>query len=404
VSEPVRSEDPPIAFKVPVALADDGRLVKRADAIKGERYRCPACETDLVFKAGAIRARHFAHAPTYACHPETVLHETAKRLIAQVVTDWTKGTGPCPTVRKRCKLCYRDYDEPLRGRIDEASVEYRLSDGLVADIALLRGQNVVAVVEILVSHAVDGDKAARLTVPWLELRGVDIVADPVSWKPVASGSVRPVLCKRCVTRDRSAADLCRALGIEYDPMRYLAAVYACYRCQKKTPVFAWTRGQHHEVRKPPQPQPRTIQWRYTRTVGHRYWANTCAHCGWGFGDWHLFMQPDGPFFGRPELQDDGTNNVDLELAPVIERIAPRRAAAPASPYEVDVVRCRECRAETRYFTWDGDEPPDPRPETVRLVGSPPRSASSPGLLPVILPASPGSWQNHCLHCDASLER
>ena len=113
--------------------------------------------------------------------------------------------------------------------------------------------------------------------------------------------------------------------------------------------------------------------------------------------------PMGPSV-RPELQDDGTNNVDLDLAPLIERIAPRRAAAPASPYEVDVVRCRECRAETRYFTWDGVEPPDPRPETVRLVGSPPRSASPPGLLPVILPASPGSWQNQCLHCDASLER
>lgn len=46
-----------------------------------------------------------------------------------------------------------------------------------------------------------------------------------------------------------------------------------------------------------KPIPRTIQYRYSNTVGNKYWVNTCPRCGSIQGDWHLFSEPDGPFFG-----------------------------------------------------------------------------------------------------------
>lgn len=405
VMPPAGDPGSPPAFKVPVALDGDGRLIGRDDAVKGASYRCPACRTRLVFKAGQVRARHFAHAPTYACYPETVVHETAKQLIAQVVIDWATRGGPRPTVEKRCKMCFRSFDENL-GRIDGAAVEHRLADGLVADVALMRESRAVAVVEVLVSHAVDVDKARRLTMPWLEVRGEDVVADPLRWKPVASGNVRPLICERCTARDRSAAELCRALGMTYDDNRYLAETYSCYRCHKKTPVFAWRREQLWETRIPPKPMPRTVEWRRSATLGRHYWANTCAHCKALLGDNFLFRDADSPFVGREELHSRSEEEEGglLDLTSVRERLAaPRPDAVPTSPYETEVVRCRVCRAKTRYYSWDGEEPPEPRPDTVRLANGPAGREVPEGLLPVALPPTGAEWRNYCLHCDAELD-
>ena len=127
---------------------------------------------------GPIRARHFAHAPTHGCYPETVVHDTAKQLIAQVVTDWVGGRGPRPVVEKACQLCRRAYLGPLGDQIETATFEHRLPTGLVADAALLRHGEPIGVVEIRVSHAVDRAKASRLTLPWVELRGDDVVKEP----------------------------------------------------------------------------------------------------------------------------------------------------------------------------------------------------------------------------------
>jgi Competence protein CoiA-like family len=392
-------------FKVPLGIGDDDRLVSRTEATKGQRYRCPACLSPLLFKAGPIRADHFSHAPTLACHPETVIHEAAKRIVAQVVADWQAGAGPQPLVANRCAECLGEGIEPLGGHVDGARVEQRLADGLVADVALLRGEVVVAVVEIQVTHAVDPDKAARLTVPWLELRGEDVLADPIRWTPIASGNVRRHVCVACRARRQQATDLARSLAVDFDPTIYEPGIATCYRCGKGTLVFAWRRGQLHETEAPPQPRPSVIELRFSRMAGHRYWANVCLHCHSLFGDWFLFAEPDGPFFGRADLQGKEEYDYNQESARALPRkpLAPRRIASRTSPYDVEVVRCPECRLETRYFTWQGDEPPEPRPESVWRDGALPQRAAPHGILPLFLPATKGVWWNHCAYCQASLE-
>lgn len=36
---------------------------------------------------------------------------------------------------------------------------------------------------------------------------------------------------------------------------------------------------------------------YSKTVNHRYWANTCGACGSLQGDNFLFNEPSGAFYG-----------------------------------------------------------------------------------------------------------
>ena len=93
------------AFRAPLALDSAGQLVHPQEAAPGDTYRCPACGDRLIFKAGQVRPWHFAHAANGNCTPESVTHQTAKRLIQQVVTAWKAGEGAKPQIFRRCAQC-----------------------------------------------------------------------------------------------------------------------------------------------------------------------------------------------------------------------------------------------------------------------------------------------------------
>lgn len=109
---------------------------------------------------GPIVARHFAHLPEAFCAPETVVHHTAKHLIVQAITDWRSGSGPQPSIGRPCSLCHGSIYQPVPPKITDARVEHRLPDGLVADVPLMAGDTLAAVVEIFVSHAVEAESTA----------------------------------------------------------------------------------------------------------------------------------------------------------------------------------------------------------------------------------------------------
>jgi hypothetical protein len=44
-----------------------------------------------------------------------------------------------------------------------------------------------------------------------------------------------------------------------------------------------------------------VKFSYSKTVNARYWANTCEHCGALQGDFFLYNEPDGPFFGLSQV-------------------------------------------------------------------------------------------------------
>jgi len=83
---------------------------------------------------------------------------------------------------------------------------------------------------------------------------------------------------------------------------YRYGIYKCWKCGKEILVFTWPEKDLFDKSGPKvKPVPKTIQYRYSDTVGGKYWANVCPYCGSIQGDHFLHMDSDGPFFG---LGDD----------------------------------------------------------------------------------------------------
>ena len=286
------------AFRVAYALDEADRLVPRSTAQKGGRYRCPACQSPLSLHAGTRYARHFAHLPGPLCAPETAKHRTAKLLIAQAVYEGRTGRGKTPEIMRTCGPCGAAIGQQLPERVDGVATGHRLPDGLVADLALLAGGSVAAIVEVRASHAVEAQKAARMDgTPWIEVAADAILSDPLHWFPIASGGLRPFgLCALCrheesLERERRNAQretlqaLAASIGVTLPGAPYRAVAHDCYRCRRPLIVFDW--GDHYGKRKPPEPCPHTVQYRYSATMQTRYWANVCPHCSAIQGDHYV---------------------------------------------------------------------------------------------------------------------
>jgi len=163
---------------IPFALDEKNRLYSPQDAQKGKSYFCPSCRKPVLLRRGDIKAAHFAHKADAACSQETVVHETAKLLIQKTIRDWKSGYSGAPIVRRECSVCFSTADQPLPEKVEDAVLEHRLPNGLIADVALVTDNTVQAVIEIRVTHAVDADKASRLQTPFIELDGNEVLSDP----------------------------------------------------------------------------------------------------------------------------------------------------------------------------------------------------------------------------------
>jgi hypothetical protein len=113
----------------------------------------------------------------------------------------------------------------------------------------------------------------------------------------------------------------------YGPIKLARSQAQCWKCKQVTPVAAIIAaaieefedgkgfGKHdeptfvYEVESEDMPDAlQSVLSRlapnykpiYSRTAGFTQWANTCIHCGSLQGAFFMHMEPDGPFFGRPE--------------------------------------------------------------------------------------------------------
>jgi hypothetical protein len=155
-------------FRVPFGLAGE-ELVGRSEAERGAEYACPACGAPLVLRAGAIKSKHLSHKPSATCTPETVLHATAKLLLARTLHAWLAGTTDV-TCHRTCDDCGESMPFQLpRSRADRVAVEQRLACGRIPDVSLWLGGDCTLAVEVFVTHAVDEDKDKALPVHWIEL-------------------------------------------------------------------------------------------------------------------------------------------------------------------------------------------------------------------------------------------
>ena len=70
---------------------DTGKYTSPRFATKNDKYKCPECERNLIFRQGKIKIHHFAHKKendpcTFYKNPsETQIHKDAKLLLKSVI-------------------------------------------------------------------------------------------------------------------------------------------------------------------------------------------------------------------------------------------------------------------------------------------------------------------------------
>ena len=147
----------------------NGELVSVEDVVSGLacECRCPSCGTTLVARKGKIREHHFAHHGatdcTHGC--ESALHLMAKHILESRKKVFVPGESD------------RDTGETKHySTVELESHEYA---SFIPDV-LMRNEDQVLCVEILVTHAVDEEKEQRITkakLPTIEIDLSSLVED-----------------------------------------------------------------------------------------------------------------------------------------------------------------------------------------------------------------------------------
>lgn len=287
-------------LRVPLAVDREQKLYSPTTAEKGKSYFCPSCGELVIFRQGKVRIAHFAHKFSDACNQETITHKTAKLLVQRAVQEWKSGKSNPPTLERACQICGSVIGQPLPEKVDSAVLEYKLSDGSIADVALMVSDIAKAVVEIRVTHAVNDVKTYRLPVPFIELDGYEIITNPTTWKPITD-YFNPFVCEQCKLTyakfQAKARQVAKAVGLELPNAYYRYGFCKCWKCKREIIVFAWPKESMHDNSAPKvKPLPKTVQYRFSKTASDKYWVNICPYCQSIQGDWFLYCEPDGPFF------------------------------------------------------------------------------------------------------------
>lgn len=291
---------------VPYGVDANRRLVSAAEAQRRIEYRCPQCDGLLILRAGDIKITHFAHKADTGCSGETLLHQIAKRLVAQVVNECATSSPNQPTISCTCKRCNHIFQSRMSPKaFGRAEIEKRVGP-FVCDVVAFRNSEPVLAIEILATHLVEEGKARGLTLPWIELSAQAVIDAPYSWVPKNS-RLEAVLCRDCKAHDHRLREAANRWNqpipdhaTDRDPSRatYLAAVERCYKCKNDIVVYWWA-GVPFCENEPPKPRPSTIEHRFSKTYGGSYWANTCPACSALQGDNFLFLFEGAPFSGLP---------------------------------------------------------------------------------------------------------
>jgi hypothetical protein len=273
----------PMAFRVPCATNSAKEFVPPDRATKGTQYWCPNCAVRVILKSGPKKRPHFAHERSAVCSAETVWHKWAKRLLEDRVSATLRGEALIVLIGDRCRGCDLPFAQAFpRHRVTTVQCEAPVASGHVVDVLLLDGGVPRLAVEVRVTHAVDSEKAAALTVPWLEVNAEEVVENPTIWRALRGKGLR-VRCQHCEQmrslRMKHAKHVRAWANLEFDPSQYPHWLGVCPHCNV---VMLNIR---YEGPNPPAPVPWTLcrdgyRGRGRRVVRRplRTWSSACAHC------------------------------------------------------------------------------------------------------------------------------
>jgi hypothetical protein len=172
-------------LKVPLALTQTGAVISPEKAEKGAAYSCPGCHDHLILKKGGVNKPHFSHKASDVCTNETIMHQLAKKMVAEEITHFLQTSRKVPQITRSCPSCGINKTERLDYILPygptSVAVEVRLESGFIADVAIFSEKLPIFAIEIFVTHAVDELKAAKIGVPFIELAGEAVIASPRNW-------------------------------------------------------------------------------------------------------------------------------------------------------------------------------------------------------------------------------
>lgn len=210
-------EDVKPGIRFPIAATHDGRAVAIRDAESGVAYWCFGCEAPMMARRGQQRAWHFAHKPpTSGCtDPDRALHETAKALVVQGLTD-AQTNGTEYRVGFACRVCATALFWNIARPDTTIAAERSVIEGTRSDIVIDRGPKGPLIVEVVVTHDIEEPTRARYegsTIPVFIIKPEWETVAELAWAVNADEliNVSAVRCRECqdaldrALKERSAA-------------------------------------------------------------------------------------------------------------------------------------------------------------------------------------------------------
>ena len=209
----------------PVALNSKGELCFAKEAPKGEKYFCTECKNEMILRRSetGIKRPHFAHKKqSLECYPETVLHNTYKKLLFERLTKALRDKEPL-YMEWDCSLCRGKHRVNLAENIDSVELESYL-DNYKPDIVLLRQGKPVSVIEIIVTHELQENAEKYYTSKGISVIKILLENDEEIYK-IKDNILNPTSVEYCTELPR-----CPNCGT-YMSRKYLnIGTYECWTC------------------------------------------------------------------------------------------------------------------------------------------------------------------------------
>ncbi len=168
-------------LKIKGAIDKDNNYIFPHNGIKKEKYKCPECNEDIIFKKGEIVIPHFSHKANsnctyYSSSPsESEIHIYAKNKLAQWLEEKKKLKiiGACFSCNEQFinkKIKHKDGDEVI--------IEYNSPcRKYIADVAIINNGKVRYVLEVTNTHKTIDEAAEARPEPWFDFNAIDIIND-----------------------------------------------------------------------------------------------------------------------------------------------------------------------------------------------------------------------------------
>lgn len=277
---------------LPYAYNSKGELVHIDNAVKGQKYTCPSCGSELLLKISKIpegekyhRRNHYAHKGNSENHcSESFLHKYFKEKCAEFIQSKINADENID-FEYTCDICYENHSGNLLRKAKTVAVEYDLGF-CIPDIALLDDNGkVIIVIEVVVTHKPEPkvmEYYDKNNIVCIQIKIKDFYeCEIIEWK-----LSHPYSVNRCPT------PICKKCGERMESEKLIIVNTKCYNCHQEMKVAM--KMSHSTTLSPEHFSEEDINIAkqcgakigkvYSKTRKESYNANICKHCNKFVGD------------------------------------------------------------------------------------------------------------------------